>query len=44
MNDLKQLLQALDIGVAVVDLETWAVLFENASAQIHPEARTRQLK
>ena len=30
MDDLKQLLQHLSIGVAVVELESWAVLFENA--------------
>jgi class 3 adenylate cyclase len=30
MEDLKQLLHSLGIGVAVVDLESWAVQFENA--------------
>jgi adenylate cyclase len=30
MDDLKQLFHILGMGVAVVDLETWAVLFENA--------------
>jgi class 3 adenylate cyclase len=30
VDELKQALQALGIGVAVVELESWAVLFENA--------------
>jgi class 3 adenylate cyclase len=30
VDDLKQLLQSLGVGVAVVDLESWDVLFENA--------------
>lgn len=29
-DSLKQLVQSLDVGLAVVDPETWSVVFENA--------------